>query len=282
MSKRKIFKAPIKPISSRALEAGRSRSDSPDGPKTKKSGPDPVPANPSASREKLERWATRGTYGPLFIGSSPSAVLQSSLENRLRARMDGTGSPEYAMIWKDWDMPSGPPICALRALKRRIADKGCTGWPTPNSGPQNDTDTKWPERRRRAQEKHGNNGFGMTLGMASQLAPWPTPTQDDPNNGTRKSGQFQSLTRIAGWTTSQTQEPDGPPRPSRSRTNRKTEYLGRQVSGLPPKSSPAPTGKADGSLLNHRFSLWLQGFPDAWASCGERVGRSSRRLRRNS
>lgn len=42
------------------------------------------------------------------------------------------------------------------------------GWPTPNAGPQNDTDTKWRERREACKEKHGNNGFGLTLGMAVQ------------------------------------------------------------------------------------------------------------------
>jgi hypothetical protein len=35
-------------------------------------------------------------------------------------------------------------------------------------------------------------------------------------------------------------------------------------------------------MLNPRFSLWLMGFPEGWASCGERVTRSSRRKRRNS
>lgn len=43
------------------------------------------------------------------------------------------------------------------------------GWPTPNAGPQNDTDTKWEQRRKECKDRHGNNGFGMTLGMASQL-----------------------------------------------------------------------------------------------------------------
>ncbi|MDD9726097.1 hypothetical protein PVV74_11580 [Roseovarius sp. SK2] len=42
------------------------------------------------------------------------------------------------------------------------------GWPTANAGPQNDTDTKWRERREECKKKHGNNGFGLTLGMAVQ------------------------------------------------------------------------------------------------------------------
>ena len=43
------------------------------------------------------------------------------------------GSPEYVLTWKEWDMISGPPICALRARARRISDKGFTGWGTPNT-----------------------------------------------------------------------------------------------------------------------------------------------------
>ena len=310
MSRRKISKGTGRPTSSRGSAGGPSRSSSPDGPKTSPSGPDPAPANPSASQEKLEAWATRGTYGPIFIGSSPSAILQSSLGNRLRARMDGTGSPEYAMTWSEKDMPSGPPICALRASGRRNVGKGCTGW--------------------------------------------PTPTQDDPNNANRKSGQFQSLTRAAGWASPSARDwkdtpgmskeginPDGTKRtrldqlprqaglvgwatPASSNAQAGREYTekmtgktlnmdaslagwptpmagtpktetyneagntdsGRKTtelaSGTTPKSSSAPTGSSDGFLLNHRFSLWLQGFPVEWASCGERVGRSSRKPRRNS
>ena len=46
-------------------------------------------------------------------------------------------------------------------------------WPTPNAGPQNDSDTTWPQRREELKEKWGNNGFGLTLGMAATN--WPTP-----------------------------------------------------------------------------------------------------------
>src|SRR5690242_21166272 len=64
-------------------------------------------------------------YTTLFRSSSPSAVLQSSLESRLRARLDVHGSPEYVLTWKTWDMPSGPLICALRASARPTSGNGC-------------------------------------------------------------------------------------------------------------------------------------------------------------
>ena len=41
------------------------------------------------------------TYGPSSPVSSASAGLQRSLENKLRVRMEGYGSPEYALTWKE-------------------------------------------------------------------------------------------------------------------------------------------------------------------------------------
>lgn len=43
-------------------------------------------------------------------------------------------------------------------------------WPTPTAGTLNDEDPNWQERRARAKEKHGNNGFGLNLSMAATLA----------------------------------------------------------------------------------------------------------------
>ena len=147
------------------------------------------------------------TSGPNSAASSRSALLQSSLANRLRRNLGENGSLEYALTWKHWDMLSGVPICALRASGRRISDSDyggwptpdtnqrggpqdpakrkagghsvtLTGWPTPNAGPQNDGDTTWQQRRAALKLKHGNgNGFGMNLGQAATLAGWPTPTK---------------------------------------------------------------------------------------------------------
>ena len=50
------------------------------------------------------------TCGPLFIVSSPSADLQSSLENRLVDRLDVNGSLEYVLTWRQQDLPAGLPI----------------------------------------------------------------------------------------------------------------------------------------------------------------------------
>jgi hypothetical protein len=48
--------------------------------------------------------------------------------------MGASGSPEYALTWKEWPMLSGPPICALRARQRPTQDSDYFGWPTPMAG----------------------------------------------------------------------------------------------------------------------------------------------------
>ena len=299
MSSRKTSKASGKPISSPASEDGRSLSGSLGGQKIGKSSREVVPASPSPSRAKLEAWATSGIYGPLFIGSSPSAVLQSALGNRLRARMAATGSPEYAMTWSEKDMPSGPPICALRASGRRTAGKGCTGWPTPR------TPSGGPESSERKKELGRQKSGGGDLQAAALTAGWASPSARDwkdtpgmattgtnPDGSTRsRLDQLPRQAAMAGWATPNAADS----RSHRNQTAKRNKipptgiHLGQtltdQTSGMKQESSFATnkTGQSlDGFLLNHRFSLWLQGFPVEWASCGERVGRSSRKSRRNS
>ena len=177
------------------------------------------------------------TFGPPSDASLRSAALQLSLGNRLRQSLAGYGSLEYALTWKRWAMPSGPPICALRASGHRTSGKDCIGWPTPNTGPQNDNDSTWKERREflKAQHKNGN-GFGLTLGMAAQLAGWVSPTTQDFSRGSKPP---------RSWDT-------GIP-------------LTQQVaacSGTTSSLSPVPT--ASHGALNPAFSLWLMGYPSSW------------------
>lgn len=75
----------------------------------------------------------KGISGRHGSSLSRSARLQSSLESRLRARLDVNGSLEYVLTWKHWNMPSQPPICALRASVRRMQGSGFIGWPTPSA-----------------------------------------------------------------------------------------------------------------------------------------------------
>ena len=87
------------PTSSQGSEAGRLRYDWLDGPMTCPFGPVPALASLSPRQALAEGLMTRDTYGPPSGGLSTSAALQQSMESRLRARLDGRGSPEYRLWW---------------------------------------------------------------------------------------------------------------------------------------------------------------------------------------
>jgi len=113
-------------------------SDLLDGQQLDLFGQDHAPASPSQSPGKGEAKTTNGTSGLLSRGSLESAGLQSSLANRLRARMAAIGSPEYSLTLSGWDMPLREPIFALRASAHHTSVSGSigvqSGWPTPTSG----------------------------------------------------------------------------------------------------------------------------------------------------
>lgn len=184
------------------------------------------------ARDADKELPTSVISGPLFSSSSPSAGLQLSLASRLRANLESSGSPLFDLTWKVLDMLVEPPICQLRASGRPTSVKDFSGvvslWPTPNAGPQNDTDTKWMQRREKLAKKYGNNGFGLTLGMAAQMTSWGTPTSRDHKDGDA------NLEKV----------------PVNS-------LLGREV-----LLSDVPTEKR--GRLNPEFCRWLMGFPEEW------------------
>ena len=138
MLRRKISKAIRKSISLQASGVGRSRSNSPGGRRIVRFGLDPVRASLLARLEADSVLRMTAIFGLLWKRWSPSAVLQYCLANKLREKADLNGSPEYRLIWKTWDMPSGQRICALRASGRRTSGKGFTGWPTPQDSRRDD------------------------------------------------------------------------------------------------------------------------------------------------
>ncbi len=196
---------------SQASASGPTPCDPQAGPTTVLFGQEAARASLSARQVQEAGLMTSGTSGRTGTISSASAALQSSLASRLQARTASAGSTLYTLTWKQRATPSGLLICALRASARRISDSasGLLGWPTPNAGPQNDTDTKWEARREVCKARHGNNGFGLTLGMASTLTGWQTPVvQDSKQSGLAPSGTGNSLklsfeVQRASWPTPQ-------------------------------------------------------------------------------
>lgn len=99
--------------SSPALACGVSLYGSPVGPTIFPCGPDHVHVNHSAEPARSEASPTSGISGQHGLRLLTSAGLQSSLENKLRARMDMLGSHMFVMISSARAMPSGAPIfCA--------------------------------------------------------------------------------------------------------------------------------------------------------------------------
>ena len=160
-----ISEATRNAISSPASADGHTPCGLPDGLMIGRSGPDHAPVSRSARQAGRRVKLTNDTCGPSFDTSSPSAVLQSSLESRLRANLDVAGSPEFDLTWKHWDLPSGPPILALRASGRRTSGSDCSGWPTPT---QSDT----------TGAGHAAQG-GMNLRTVAAMSHWPTPAARD-------------------------------------------------------------------------------------------------------
>jgi len=164
-------------------------------------GPAVAPASLSARQAKAAGLMMSATSGPRSLGSSSSASLQSSLENRLQAKLSSLGSTLYTLTWKPWVTPSGLSRSRLRASVRRISATDSTGWPTPKA-----TDTNGPGNS-------ANRQGGMALHTSAQLSAWPTPTAALADKGVRtlEGGLAEAMRNhgpdlaaaacLSGWTT---------------------------------------------------------------------------------
>jgi hypothetical protein len=174
-----------------ASPAGTSPLPLPPGQMDLFAGPAPAHASPSPSPAKAAVARTTGTYGRIGSVSSASADLQSSLESRLKQRLDGAGSTLFSATWKRKVTPQGRWYWAHTASGRRTSGKEygswrdpqvTASWPTPDAALMNDgaDPIKHQERRDRLKAKHGNgNGAGLPLGQAAHLASWPTTQSRD-------------------------------------------------------------------------------------------------------
>ena len=118
-------------ISSQASASGHTPCGSQDGQTIDLSGPDLVPASPSAQQESAAGSMISATFGPSSTASSPRSDLRSFLASRLQARTGSLGSTLYKLTWKERTTPAQQPISALRASALRTSDSAYGGWVTP-------------------------------------------------------------------------------------------------------------------------------------------------------
>ena len=172
-------------------------------------------------------------------------------------------------------MPSGPPICALRASGRPTSGSDYGGGPSPAA-------RDWKSGMANKKEKHLHSMF--QLNDMVLMAGWGTPMSNTPLSthcyGKDRKIQLKLAGQalLAGWLTPKT--PTGGGQAVRQKPGGGLRKLEDQVVGLVSTSSPAPTERR--GALNPAHSRWLMGFPPAWDDCAPMATRSSRKSRRSS
>lgn len=265
--------------SSPESEAGATRSGSRGGPTTGRCGPDPALVSRFRARDNKKAMPIDDICGPIFTASSPHADLQRRLESRLVAALEGSGSPLYALIWGNWDMPAGPPISRLRASAHRTSGKDSGGWPTPMAGsPKTESYNEAGDTcNGRKTRLLVNNVAGWHTPMASEpmkktrrtmAVGWPTPDARSASKqrpGAQGGPTLAGLVHrsVSGWATpTASDHKDGVADLQKHPVNYK---LGRQAM-IGPSTDSSSARTEEGAPLNPDHSRWLMGYPIVWGS----------------
>ena len=178
------------------------------------------------------------------------------------------------------------------------------GWPTPmagtpaqngnNAAGNNDSSRKteelagWNTPRATDGSNGGPNQTGGALPADASMAGWPSPNAQQDNRTTEQYTAFKSrfgkvaltdlqvLARevVGGWLTPSANEAAAGTEKGKMQTMLSHQAL---LTGSEANGTTAVTAKPAGYRLNPLFSLWLMGYPVAWASCGVPAMPSSRK-----
>ena len=207
-----------------------------------------TPVSHSATQENDKEKKMHAIYGPSV--SEPYAFFDPDTHClRMCEGILVSGFPKFSQtLPASGSMQNGKLFQQLR-LVHHTKGTGYSLWRTPTA---NDAKQgNGPSQLKR------DSLTGQVLRMN-----WPTPTVDDSNNVTRKSGAFQSLTRKV--MEAETMKWPTPQANSWGATGHRNQLQKQVDNGTITAEEKAAMSSGNGGKLNPTWVEWLMGFPLGW------------------